>query len=283
MFIKRFWGFGSHWPVLSFGKPGSLTSLLSQSAPGDVMAFVGTTGDQTAPHERGRLLGFAEFGRTKLHSREALPGDVFAKAQKGSNGDIKWPHAVVLTRAWKIDQEPLPLLTDVLGRQLPMAAISNAILLPQHEQSAILALPRTEFDVALTRAIWDERERIAQLVGPGGTLGPIPTSFTTQIKKDALQPASTYAFRFGGMDVWKVGWANDPKERLRDLNKHVPSEVLDGACWGGGLLQSWATAQQAYAMEQCVLASFPDTAKFGERVHCSKAALEAAWLKALRG
>jgi hypothetical protein len=283
MFIKRFWGFGPHWPIISFGQRGSLDGLLAQSESGDLMAFVGTLGDQTASHERGRLLGIAEFGRSKLHSREALPADTFASAAKGSNGDIKWPHAVVMTRAWKFTDTPLPVMTEIVGHQLSMAAMSNAILLSSDEQSRILSLAREEINVAVTKAIWDEREKIAAAVGSGGTMGPIPASFASTIVRDALKEASTYAYRFGTKNVWKVGWAHDPAQRLGELNKHVPSEVLDNNKWGNGWIQKWASAAQAYAMEQKVLASFVDEQKYGERVHCTPEAFEAAWRKAWKG
>lgn len=283
MFIKRFWGFGAHWPIVSFSQRGSLDALINWSKPGDVMAFVGTRGDETPPDERGRLIGFAEFGRSRVHSRQVLPPESFAAAAKGPNGDIKWPHAVVMTRAWRFTDEPLPLMTEVLGRQLPMSAISNAVLLSSVEQERILSLARSEIDVAVTRAIFDEREAIAAAVGPGGTMGPIPSSYTTTVMRDASKGASTYAFRFGSKVVWKIGWAHDPMDRLDDLNKHVPSEVLDNQRWEGGCTQKWASAEQAYAMEQRILNSFGDEHKHGERVHCSKERLEEVWIKALKG
>ena len=247
------------------------------------MAFVGTLGEETEPDERGKLLGLAEFGRSKLHSREALPPEVFASAAKGSNGDIKWPHAVVMTRAWKFTDVPLPVMTEVVGHQLSMAAMSNAVLLSPDEQARVLALPHSEINVAVTRAIWDEREKIAAVVGPDGTMGPIPTSFTTQMVKDAFKDASTYAYRFGATNVWKVGWAHDPTVRLGELNKHVPSEVLGNQRWHGGFKQKWASAAQAYAMEQKVLALFDNSRKYGERVHCTEEELQNAWLKAWKG
>lgn len=283
MFIKRFWGFGAHWPIVAFSQKGSLSTLLGQSAPGDLMVFVGTFGNQTVSSERGRLLGIAEFGRSKLHSREALPADVFTSAPKQPNGDIKWPHAVVMTRAWKFKDVPLPVMTEVIGRQLPMAAISNAVLLSSDEQVRVLALARAEIDVAVTQAIWNERQIVADAVGPGGTMGPIPTSFTATVVKDALKAASTYAYRFGTKSVWKVGWAHDPVQRLRELNKHVPSEVLDNDRWGGGWTQRWASADQAYAMEQRILGSFSSDRKYGERIHCNAEVFEVAWRKAWKG
>jgi hypothetical protein len=282
MFIKRFWGFDPvYWPIVSFSQKGSLDALLAQSQPGDTIVFVGTQGPETKEQEQGKLLGFAEFGRGRLHSRQALPPDSFASAEKGPSGDIKWPYAVLITRAWRFTSNPLPSLTAVLGRQLSMAATSNALPLSTAEQEQILTLPRVEIDVAETEAIRNERERIAAAVGPGGTMGPIPASFTTRVLRDADREATTYAFQFGSYNVWKIGWAHDAKQRLEDLNKHVPHEVL-GARWGGGWIQKWASAAQAYAMEQRVLRSFASDKLYGERVHCTKEALEASWRRALK-
>jgi hypothetical protein len=280
IFIKRFWGFGANWPVITFGQKGSLDSLLEQSNPGDLMAFVGTMGPETAPNEQGKLLGLAEFGRKPMHSRTALSPEVFKAAPKRADGDIKWPHAIAMTRAWKFIDLPLPKMTDVIGRQLPMSAMSNAVPLSKEEQIRVLELPREEFDVAATLAVWHEREEIAYLKGVGGTMGPIPSSFTAKMKRDALQPAVTYAFRFGTKNVWKIGWAHNLDDRLADVNKHVPHEALNGLQWSRYLKQEWASAQQAYDMEQIILNAFDKTVRFGERVHCADNDLQSIWLKA---
>jgi hypothetical protein len=113
-------------------------------------------------------------------------------------------------------------------------------------------------------------------------MGPIPSSFLTTTLRDALQPASTYAFQFGARNVWKIGWANDPAKRLEDLNQHVPFEVLNEK-WGNGRAQKWATSGQAYEMEQRVLRSFDHTRRYGERIHCTAEELDAAWRKAWKG
>jgi hypothetical protein len=283
VFIKRFWGFDPiYWPVVSFSLRGSLETLLEASSPGDLMAFVGTKTEQTDEQEQGKLLGRAEFGRRTLHSREALPPKTFAEADKGLNGDIKWPYSVLIARALRFTDEPRPEMTEVLGRQLPMSAISNAVLLSEEEQRRVLALPREEVDAGVTEAIREERGRIAEAVGPGATMGPIPSSFMTTMIRDADRRAFTYAFRFGSRDVWKVGWAHEPAARFRELNAHVPHEVL-GQRWGGGFTQAWASAEQAYEMEQRILGSFEPSLRIGERVQCSEAQIEAAWRKAWRG
>jgi hypothetical protein len=71
VFIKRFWGFGPHWPIVFFSQEGCLKALIEKFEPGDLMAFVGTLGPETLKEERGRLLGLAEFGPTHRRGRLA--------------------------------------------------------------------------------------------------------------------------------------------------------------------------------------------------------------------
>lgn len=279
IFIKRFYGFNPiEWPVVSFSQPGSLHSLLEKSEAGDLMAFVGTKGDQTKTEHQGKLLGLAEFGRKQLTSRQTLPPESFRKAEKGPNGDIKWPYALLITRAWEFTNNPLPNLKDVIGRQLPQSARSHAILLEPYEQQSILALPRREINVAFTRAIFDEREEIAKIVGSGGTMGPIPSSFTTEVTRDCFKEAFTYAYQFGSENAWKVGWAHKAEKRLGELNKHIPYKIIKQK-WGNGFTQSWASADQAYAMEQDIFRQFPDADKEREIIYCNKDQIWNAWLK----
>ncbi len=84
-------------------------------------------------------------------------------------------------------------MTDVIGRQLPMSAISNAVLLSGEEQRRVLALPREEIDAGVTEAVREERALIAEAVGPSGTMGPVPSSFMTTMVRDADRRAYTYA------------------------------------------------------------------------------------------
>lgn len=279
--MKRFWGFDPFdWPTVSFGLKGSLDSLLDRSEPGDVIVFAGTQGDDTSEHERGRLLGFAQFGRTSVPSRQGLPPETYARQPKDKNGEIKWPHSLFMTRAWRFSTEPLPGVVEILGQQLSMAATSNAVLLDPGQTATVLALPREEILGFLkTQAQVDDFELVAKAVGPGGTFGPPPTSHSYSGSTDILQPARTYVFRFGMKNVWKVGWAYDPGARLAELNTHVPSEVLDGQLWtgaNGGMTEKWASSPQAHAMEQRVLDSFPGERKHGERVRCTREEMEAA-------
>jgi T5orf172 domain len=90
----------------------------------------------------------------------------------------------------------------------------------------------------------------------------------------------TYAFRFGERDVWKIGYAQNLSDRLNDVNKHVPREVL-GERWSITTLQQrWPTQTEAYEMEQRLLGLLAARRTVGERVCCTEDELQAAWVPA---
>ena len=64
------------------------------------------------------------------------------------------------------------------------------------------------------------------LSGSWPTTGPVPTSWSAVVERNAEQPSFTYVLQFGDRDLWKVGHAVDLAARLAEVNKHVPHEVL---------------------------------------------------------
>lgn len=281
VFIKRFWGFDPiDWPIVSFSQRGSLRRLITDPDPENIVVFVGTQTEDTVVGDRGRLLGFAMFGRKPVESRRLLTPAVLDRAPKNSAGELKWPYAVPILRAWRFPQKPG--LTEVLGRQLTRAAISNVEELTGDERDRVLAVPREEVDCARTAAIRDQRDSLMAGLRDGGTFGPPPVSFTASLQREAMREAHTYVFRFGATDVWKIGWTHDLGERLRNVNAHVPHEVL-GQTWQAHWHQTWATAAQAHAMEQRVLAAFPMAERTGERIRCPEDQLLGIWFASRRG
>jgi hypothetical protein len=86
----------------------------------------------------------------------------------------------------------------------------------------------------------------------GPTRGPPPSTWTATVSRNADAAATTYAFRFGKRDIWKIGHAQDLSARLDEVNKHVPDEVL-GERWSIAWRQPWRTQTEAYEMEQRLL------------------------------
>jgi hypothetical protein len=114
----------------------------------------------------------------------------------------------------------------------------------------------------------------------GPTRGPVPSSWSGTVSRDANAAATTYAFRYGKRNVWKVGHAQDLPARLLEVNKHVPHEVL-GECWSIAYQQHWGTQQEAYEMEQRVLGLLAARRTEGERLICAEDELQAGWLGAM--
>jgi hypothetical protein len=111
-------------------------------------------------------------------------------------------------------------------------------------------------------------------VGP--TRGPTPSSWSGTVSRDATAPASTYVFRFGKRNVWKIGHAQDVTSRLAEVNAHVPHEVLEER-WTVVWQHGWPTQAAAFEMEQRALKLLQAQRTHGERVRCTEGELREAW------
>lgn len=274
IFASRFWGFNPEThPALTFGVAGHRDRLLKLSRLGDLVLFVGTQSEPTSINERGRLLGLVEFGRTPV---EAL--DLIDRANTAPhefvNGRYKWPKALPMLRAWRLD-DPRPRLVEVLNRQLPMYATVGVIQLDEDDRRAVLALPRTEVEVHETSRMTALRSTHDALRGRP-TTGPAASSWTGTVTRDVSGEAFTYALRFGKHDVWKIGWAKDVEARCRAVNEHIPTEVIADR-WTVAYKHRWATGEYARAMEQRVLGALTEVRTVGERIQCRERHLSSAW------
>jgi hypothetical protein len=130
--------------------------------------------------------------------------------------------------------------------------------------------------LARRQKLMNARQRFAT----GPTYGPIPSSWSGTVSHDANAAATTYAFRFGKRNLWKIGHAQDLPARLRDVNEHVPYEVL-GERWSIARRRRWQTQKKAYEMEQQLLGLLAAGRTVGERVHSTEDELRAAWVGAV--
>lgn len=108
------------------------------------------------------------------------------------------------------------------------------------------------------------------------TTGPIPSSWTGVVSRTVDGPASTYLMQFGERDIWKIGYAASLADRLADLNRHVPHEVL-GEQWRLCRSQAWPNAILAYQMEQALLGALTKRRTIGERLRCDETEITALW------
>lgn len=280
VFAKRFYAFDpATRPVVAFDIEGNRNALITASSPGDLIVFVGTQGEPTAEHERGRLLGLAEFAWVAVDTADLTDPATLRPMDLNPDGSLAWPKGLPIVRAWRFP-EPRFKLIDILKQQLTFEATVRAVLLDDNETRAVLALPRQE--VWLSESAVQSRLLSLNADGAAGrpTTGPVPGDWTGMVSRDAGQEAWTYAFRFGRRALWKVGHAQDVTERLAQVNEHVPSEELSEQ-WSVVMRQRWPNSQQAYGMEQHVLRVLQHRRTRGERVRCSEAELQAAWAGAI--
>lgn len=279
VFAKRFWGFDpATWPIVSFSKSGNRDALIRQSSAGDVVVFVGTQSEPTAPADQGRLLGFAEFARSPIDALDVLKADDIPPYAYDRNNKFKWPKAIPMLRAWRYPDKPR--LKDVFDQQMTYEATVRAVLLGERNRDAVMALDREEVEVPDVEAIRRHRRLGDALSTSGPTRGPAPSSWSGEFSRNTDAPTSTYAFRFGTRDLSKVGHTRDVRGRLAEVNRHVPREAI-GENWTVGFTHNYQTQDQAYAMEQRVLKLLAAKRTEGERVACTEGELREAWLSAL--
>jgi len=282
MFATRVWGYDPKiFPIASFGSEGLCNHLLKKSSLGDRLVFVGTKGPPTHPNEQGKILGYIEFGRDVVNtldvsSKEAYPAEAFER-----NGNLKWPRALVATRAWSINLEPLPDLVETIGRQFTRDATTMAVDLSEGEAAKILELPMVEVSVPEGEVLMKLRRRNERLAPKGRSKGPNPSSREGG-GYELGNSAWTYAMQFGDRPCFKVGWSTDPKRRLGEVNKHVPSELLKEE-WSLLTTHKWENENLAHKMEQAILDAFPPKKISGERVNITIREFEQVWNDYLAG
>lgn len=283
LFATRIWGFDPpNWPVVTFGLDGNRDNLLRKSRAGDAVIFVGTQGEPTQEHERGRLLGIAQFGRSPVDTLDILEEANISPDDYDERGRFKWPKALLMTRAWRFTDQPLPRLHDVLEEQLPYSATTQAVELNKVDIQSVKSLAAEEVSLPDTTTFSHFLQLDIALSQGGPTTGVIPSSWKTSIERTLGKASVTYAFRFGTTNCWKIGHTNDIQRRLNEINKHVPAEVLN-CQWVIAMQQKWPDENMAFDMEQSVLTSLTKYRTSGERIQCSQSILHNAWIKTISG
>lgn len=122
-----------------------------------------------------------------------------------------------------------------------------------------------------------KRERQPSLPRP--TTGPKPSRYEASFRRED-GPASTYIFRFGASDIWKIGFAGDVAARLNHVNQHVPIELVE-ASWQLVCSTRWPSQDLAYAMEQQLFDILTVQRTVFERVRCEETSILQAWDQAL--
>lgn len=190
-------------------------------------------------------------------------------------GNYKFPHAVALAEVWRFG--PPPLLSDVLASQLTMVATPGVEEIGEEDVARVLALPAERLLLPELPAL----KRMRRLnEGHRPTTGPRPGDANYMVERSGHGAASTYAFRFGKRNLFKIGHAEDVQGRLAAVNQHGPVEVLNEQC-SVYLTHRWPTSVDVYDMEQRLLKHMEARPGGFERVQCSEGDLSSAWASAL--
>lgn len=281
VFGTRFWGFEPQAePFCGFTYPGSQSSLIARSQPGDLLVILGTGNELTAPEQRGRLLGFMEFARTAVIADHYLTDVSRSKSELfDENGRFRWPYAVPALRVWKFASPPN--VHEAIGRQLTMAATTGIDKLSELEADALWEFEVVEVEIPTSPIIRREqilRQGNAERKG-SDRVGPKPSEWSAEVARcDGV--TYTYAMQFGDYDLFKIGISQNPSERRDRLNWSVPHEIVE-ASWQVVMTQQWPDGASAYAMEQWLLVRFSEFVSGPERVRRSRRSIEQAFIQYL--
>jgi hypothetical protein len=279
IFATRVWGFDPvRWPVITFGLAASRDKLIRDSEPGDKILFIGTKSKPTPKEMQGKLLGIAEIGRRAVDTLDVVGPDARGPWDFDERGLFRWPKGIMMLRAWRFD--PMPELLEVLAAQLPYNATPQAVLLSEQDAVEVMKLEVFRVDLPDTQIAKSERLLDKALAAGRPTTGPMPVSWTGSTARDINRKAFTYAFRFGHSKVWKIGHTVDLAARLKQVNQHIPSEVIPGL-WGEVYRHPWDNEADAYAMEQRILNTLQRYRTEGERLQCTEDELWSAWKAAI--
>lgn len=275
VYLTKTWGFSVPSGPLQFSRNGWRTRAQGILSPDDLVVIVGTKGDETDEHERGRILGLMEPTTLAVSS---LDYDLVRGPQDfDAAGNYKWPFGLELRRAWRFD-DPRPLLTDFTARQFNMDSVQGIVVLTEAETAAILGFPRTEIGILGPVAA---RARVEGVDAARRKAAPPPTTTRTGIMHMRRAPAFTYAMELVGAQVSaiKIGWAFDWKTRQRQFN-HASMPTIGGVRYKTFLHHLWNTAEAAFRMEQTLLRQFDNRRHSANNevvIPLAKEELEHAW------
>ena len=253
VFMTKVWGFGEPAGPLRFGLRGFRDRACEELQEGDLVVLVGTTGDQTAEKERGRLLGLMEPTTNPVLS---LDFDVRKAAHDfDEDGNYRWPFALLNRRAWMLIDRPL--LGDVSDRTFGMNSAQGLVPLTESEGNRVLSLRKRE--VKLLEPSVNANARIHGVQEARRRGAPPPTTTRRGVMHMRRAPAFTYAMEIEGAEVlsFKIGWAFDFHARARAFN-HASMPEIGGLFYKPVLSRLWDTAMDAFRMEQRVLTQFDE-------------------------
>jgi hypothetical protein len=260
------WGFAPElWGAIGFSTESVRNSLADDlRKSGGLVLTMGTMGDETAEPERGRLLGLHEMATRPVPTEDMVAPDRWANHLAENGGQPKWPFGLPIISAERFLSPPLRayLLPRLHDENLHRKLASNYELLTPKEAARVLAQVREPVP-----EIWASAKAsfVTHLLQRPHS-GPPPTK-GVRVLSARSGPAATYCFRLQGsalgqvarhiapstskLEIFKVGFSNDPVRRLRELNAYLPDErtlgwVADWAQWHRDEINAWTMEQQVF-------------------------------------
>jgi hypothetical protein len=249
MFLTKAWGFSIPCGPLQFGMSGWRDRARTLLTAGDLVIVVGTKETPTPIEEQGRVLGIMEPTNEPVMSLD-FPLETFA--HDFDEGQYKWPFALINRRAWTLLDRPL--LESISSRRFNVNAAAGIVALNDDEAKRILQLRRQEVELLMPINV------LARLEGYEAARrrnAPPPATTRSGVMHVRRAPAYTYAMEIQGASssAFKIGWAFDYGARMRQFNLYALPQI-GGLSYRVRLFQFWATARQAFKMEQEVLRRF---------------------------
>lgn len=277
-FLTKVWGIDEPCGPLQFGEAGwrERARRLLTGGPHRVV-MVGTMGEQTPEHWRGRILGMMEPTTEPVMS---LDFPLSTRTADFTGETYKWPFALHNRRAWKFE-EPLTLLTDLTDQKFHMDAAAGIV--PINDDLAHKIMELAHVEIELLRSVVTAQDRVSGETGTSRRNSPVPTTTRRGVMHMRRARAETYCFRIAGGEgsYFKVGWAFEHTLRRRQFNR-AALPALGGLRYVPLWCEAWDTAKLAYRMEQAVLRSLdacrhPDN---HEVVKASETVMLSAWREA---
>jgi hypothetical protein len=214
---------------------------------GDVVILVGTMGEETEPHDKGRVLGVMRPTDEPVMSMDF---NVRKSPKDFENGEYKWPYGLMNLKAWTIPSRPL--LKDISTRKFSMDSAQGIVELSAEEVEKVKSYKWNEEALLTPNA--HAQARMKKKFGAKSTQAPPPTTTRNGVMHMRRAPAFTYIMRIsGGQDnVYKIGWAFDYVKRAKQFN-HASMPEIGGLKYSPIWFHLWDTAMQAFKAEQHLL------------------------------
>ena len=259
VYVSKVWGFDNPCGPLVFNSSGWRDNSATKLEEGDRVVLVGTWGEETKQADKNRILGMMEPTKIKVATSDfPLPNPNDTRVYK-EDGSYRWPFGLLNRKAWEF--EPGLYLDDIAPREgnpFGTAAAAGLVTLTNAEAAKVVAHPHHEIE--LLKSINTERKLYGdQEAKKRGA--PVPTEGVRRgIMHMRNAPAYVYWFnliRDNKTIGHKIGWAFEWKRRLAQFNS-VSLSALGGLLYKPDSVQLFATARQAYRIEQSLLLAFDE-------------------------